>query len=91
MALATEMANVAKLRAIIDWLDLPVSAVARIAGVSRPYVSRVLSDKDDLNGSVSFWRDLERGMSRLIETRRTQVFEIPAASTLSMERLKGAA
>ena len=81
-------ANRQKLRVLVRAFDLPVVAIAEATGVSRPYVARLLSEKDDFTGSAQFWTSLERNLSKVIEARRTQVFEVVAASSGQVEALK---
>jgi len=70
--------NRQKLRAIVQAFEIPVSEVARVVGVSRPTASRILSEADSYSGSTSFWISVERNLGAIIETRKCQVFEIPA-------------
>jgi transcriptional regulator with XRE-family HTH domain len=70
--------NRQKLRAIVQAFEIPVSEVARVVGVSRPMVARVLSESDSYCGSTAFWVSIERNLGAIIETRKCQVFEIPA-------------
>lgn len=83
-------ANSRKLRVIIDGFDIPISAVAEAAGISRTYVSRVLSERDELAGNDQFWMKIERGLGKLIESRRAQVFQINAVPVERMEGLRKA-
>ena len=69
--------NSMRLRAISSFFNISMNAVAQMGGVSRPYVSRVLSDADKLTGSPQFWRKVEAGLGQLIEKRRAQVFDVP--------------
>ena len=71
-------ANSAKLRAIVLAFGLPTRAIAKTCGVSRPYVARILSERDAFEGSTTFWSALERSLGRLVEARAAQVFEVPA-------------
>lgn len=62
------------------------SVVARAAGVSQPYVSRILSDKDPIVGNPEFYRRLEGKLGSLIESRRTQFFRVPPSPIRRIER-----
>ena len=83
-------ANSRKLRVIIDGFDIPISAVAQATGISRTYVSRVLSENDELAGNDQFWMKIERGLGKLIEARRAQVFSIGAVEVRKLEALRKA-
>lgn len=72
-------ANAMRLRAISEFFDVSASTIAELCGVSRPYVSRIMSDSDTLTGSSQFWRRLEGSLGRLIEERKAQVFDVPGA------------
>lgn len=79
--------NSAKLRAIVGAFSIPVTTVAKGCGVSRPYVARILSQKDAFEGSPVFWSGVERALGRLIEARQAQVFDVPARPTEAIEGL----
>jgi len=70
--------NRLKLRAIVQAFDLPVVAIAEAVGVSRPYVARLLSEKDDFTGSPQFWSSIERNLGKIIEKRHGQIFQVEA-------------
>jgi len=70
--------NQLKLKAIVDAFTIPVTVVAQATGVSRPYVARILSERDNFGGSPQFWSSLERNLGKIIEQRHGQVFEVPA-------------
>jgi len=82
--------NARRLRAIIEGFSIPISAVAEAAGISRAYVSRVLSDKDDLTGNDQFWLRIERSLGKLVEARRAQVFQIGAVEVGKLDALRKA-
>ena len=66
--------NSDRLRCVLELFGLSIGEVAKASGVSRPYVSRVLSGS--LKASPAFWRGLEAGLGRLVEGRSGQVFEV---------------
>lgn len=76
--------NKNRLLALIDCFQIPHSAVCKASGVSKTYVSLLLSGH--LRGSDQFWRDLEANLTVLVQQRRTQFFEIQPAS---MEQVEG--
>ena len=84
-------ANRQKLRALAKAFDLSPSAIAELTGVSRPYVARLLSEKDEFTGSSQFWSELERNLGKVIESRRGQVFDVAALPADSIESLTNAA
>ena len=61
------------------------TAVAKAAGVSQPYVSRILSDNDPIVGNPEFYRRLEVKLGNLIESRRTQFFRVRPSSIRRIE------
>ena len=79
-------ANVRRLRAICRMFGLGTTAVAKAAGVSQPYVSRILSDNDPIVGNQEFYRNLERKLGSLIESRGTQFFRVSPSSVRRIER-----
>jgi hypothetical protein len=70
--------NGGRLKAILEGFDIPISAVAEVSGISRAYVSRVLSPNDPLTGNDPFWLKVEKALGRLVDSRRGQVFRIGA-------------
>jgi transcriptional regulator with XRE-family HTH domain len=80
-------ANVRRLRAICRMFGLGPTAVAKAAGVSQPYVSRILSDNDPIVGNPEFYRRLEGKLGVLIASRSTQFFRVPPSS---IRRIEGA-
>ena len=80
--------NTRRLKAIVEGFSIPISAVAAAAGISRAYVSRVLSDTDALTGNDAFWLKIERSLGRLIEARRAQVFQLGAVPVAAMDALR---
>jgi transcriptional regulator with XRE-family HTH domain len=67
--------------------NLSPTTVARSIGVSRCYVSRILSDADPFVGNAQFYRNLEAKLGSLIESRQTQFFRVPPTS---IRRIEGA-
>lgn len=80
--------NSRRLKAILDGFDIPVSTVADICGLSRTYVSRVLSPNDPLTGNDPFWLKIEKSMGKLIDARRGQVFQISAMPVEKIEQVE---
>ena len=79
-------ANVRRLRAICRMFGLGPTAVAKAAGVSQPYVSRILSDNDPIVGNPEFYRRLEGKLGRLIDSRSAQFFRVSPLPVRSVER-----
>ncbi len=82
--------NCMKLRTLFLAFDLLTSNVAEACDVSRPYVARILSEKDHFSGSPQFWRKVENNLGKIIEARRANVFEVAAAPCNQIETLKSA-
>ena len=81
--------NSLKLAALCRFLGLPLSSVAKAAKVSPCYVSRVLSQRDHLQGSESFWMRVENELPRLVAERRRPVFSTSGTqSEQAMELVK---
>lgn len=78
-------ANVRRLRAIVRMFGLGPTAVTKVAGVSQPYVSRILSDHDPIVGNPEFYRRLEGKLGSLIESRQTQFFRVSPLPVRSVE------
>jgi transcriptional regulator with XRE-family HTH domain len=78
--------NVRRLRAICRMFGLGPTAVAKAAGVSQPYVSRILSDNDPIVGNPEFYRRLEGKLGRLIDSRSAQFFRVSPLPVRSVER-----
>jgi transcriptional regulator with XRE-family HTH domain len=72
--------NRIRLWALVRLFRLSPSAVAKATGVSRSYVARLLSRKDDFTGSPEFFRTLEFKLGQIINGRASQFFTIPAVS-----------
>lgn len=87
MALAP---NSTKLKAVIDFFGIPISSVAKTCGVSRAYVSRLLSPNDQLEGSPAFWIAVENNLPTLIQHRQRHVFHIECAATEKADELRKA-
>ena len=79
--------NSARLKAILTAFSIPNSAVVAVGGVSKTFVSRLLSETDDMVASDDFWRRIEQALPRLIEQRRGQVFEVKATDVEKLEVL----
>ena len=80
-------ANSSRLRAIMAGFSIPTSEVAKVAGVSKPYISRILSLNDDMKATDAFWIRLEKELGRLIDARKGQVFEVKAVDVENLEAL----
>jgi transcriptional regulator with XRE-family HTH domain len=61
------------------------TAIAKAAGVSQPYVSRILSDNDPIVGNPEFYRRLEGKLGVLIESRSAQFFRVSPSSIRRIE------
>ena len=79
-------ANTLRLRAVVKLFRLSPSDVAKATGFSRPYVARLLSAKDDFQGSAEFYRILECKLGAIIDGRQSQYFTCPA---VSLGRVRG--
>lgn len=79
--------NTAKLRTLLIAFDIPNTAVATAGGVSPSFVSRLLNPTDNLKASDTFWRKLEIALPKLLEERRSQVFDIQAVPVERIEAL----
>ena len=83
--------NVTKLRAIMQFFGITISAIGKATGKSQTYVSRVLSPDDVLAGSVCFWACCEKEMGRLIqEKRQNQIFSVDPVAVSKVDLLKSA-
>ena len=80
--------NAIKLKALCDVFDISIQAVATICKVSRPLVSRILSETDEIQGSSGFWIKVERSLPAIIEQRKSQMFEIEAVPFDKVNRLR---
>lgn len=78
--------NRRRLAALIKMFGLSPSAVARAAGVSPAYISRILSETDPLVGSAQFYRRLEACLGQLVEQRQQQFFRVAPLNVRSVER-----
>lgn len=84
--------NATRLRAIMQFFGISVSAIARSTGKSQTYVSRVLTPNDILAGSSEFWSCLEKEVGRLIqEKRRNQIFAVVPVDVSKAEVLRKSA
>lgn len=81
--------NALRLRAIVALFRLTPSEVARACGVSRCYVSRLLSRKDDFRGSPEFYRTLEAKLGQVIDGRSSQFFTVSAVSVARARNVLG--
>src|ERR1039458_4981833 len=79
-------ANVRRLRAICRMFRLGPTAIAKAAGVSQPYVSRILSDHDPIVGNPEIYRRLEGKLGGLIDSRSTQFFRVSPLPVRSVEK-----
>lgn len=79
--------NAARLKAVCEGFGIPITEVAKQCGVSQPYISRILSSADPMDGSARFWRRVENELGRLVEKRQKQIFEIQAVESESVEQL----
>jgi len=84
--------NVTKLRAVMQFFGITVSAIAKATEMSQTYVSRVLSQNDILAGSSGFWSCLEKEVGRLIqEKRQNQIFSVVPVDVVKAEELRKSA
>jgi hypothetical protein len=74
--------NIVRLRALIELLDLSVTDISKIAGVSRPLISRILNEGIDGDG---VWAELEKRLPELIIKRRKAFFEVEAVEIEQVE------
>jgi transcriptional regulator with XRE-family HTH domain len=79
-------ANVRRLRAICRMFGLGPTAIAKAAGVSQPYVSRILSDNDPIVGNPEIYRRLEGKLGGLIDSRSSQFFRVSPLPVRSVEK-----
>jgi transcriptional regulator with XRE-family HTH domain len=73
-----ESPNATRLRAAIRLFRLSPKSIARATGFSPSYISRLLSPRDNFEGSSEFYRRLEAKLGTIIENRSSQFFSIPA-------------
>ena len=83
--------NATKLRAIMEFFGITVTAIAKATGMSQTYVSRVLAPNDVLAGSSGFWSCLEKVMGQLVQDRQSQIFEVVPVDVAKAEDLKKSA
>ena len=84
--------NATKLRSIMQFFGITVSAVGKATGKSQTYVSRVLSQHDILAGSIGFWSCLEKELGRLIQEKRlNQVFSVLPVDVSKADELRKSA
>jgi hypothetical protein len=79
-------ANAAKLRAVMRFFGLTPAEVARAVGVSRCYISRVMSETDCFTGTAAFYRRAEATLGLAIQNRTTQVFAVEPVATNAILR-----
>ena len=79
-------ANTLRLRAVVKLFRLSPKSISTATGFSRPYVARLLSSKDDFQGSAEFYRKLECKLGAIIDGRQSQYFTCPA---VSLGRVRG--
>ena len=75
-----------RLASVIKMFGLSPSAVARAAGVSPAYLSRIMNESDPLVGSAGFYRRLEACLGQLVEQRQQQFFRVAPVPVRSVER-----
>ena len=69
----TNRDNIARLKALIEALDISINQVAKLIGKSRPYVSRVLSGDIDAGSTFIV---LESKLPELIALRKSSFFSL---------------
>jgi DNA transposition AAA+ family ATPase len=74
--------NIVRLKGLIELLDLSIADIARIAGVSRPLISRILNEHLDGNG---VWAELEKKLPELIAKKRKAFFEVETVSVKQVQ------
>ena len=80
-------ANCVRLLALVRLFRLTPNQVAKATGCSRPYISRLLSQRDDLVGSPEVYRALECKLGTIIEGRSSQYFTCQAVSVRRVEKV----
>lgn len=83
--ISTPDENLVKLRAIVILFNLALRDLARVGGVSRPYISRVLGG--GLKPSNQFLRRLEAGLGLLIQERQGQFFKVATTPVEAAEQV----
>jgi hypothetical protein len=78
--------NGRRLACFLKMFSLAPSAVARVAGVSPAYLSRLLSETVPLVGSAEFYRRLEACLGQLVEQRQQQVFRLAPVNVRAVEK-----
>ena len=80
--------NRAKLASLIRVFDLRVGVVAKCTGrFSRTYVQRVISPRDDFEGSAEFYRLIESALPELVRRRRRSFFNVPSVDSRRVDQL----
>ncbi|NQU11268.1 hypothetical protein HQ590_10785 [bacterium] len=64
------------------FFGLSPTEIAKAAGCSRPYASRLLSPNDSFQGSSEFFRRLETRLGELVAARKTQFFTVEAVPVI---------
>jgi len=77
-------ANIMRLKALIELMNLSISSVAKVAGCSRPMLSRILNE--GLNGDL-VWAELENKLHFVIQKRRRAYFEVEAISVEQVQEI----
>ena len=73
---ATLASNAVKLRAVMKFFGLTPTQIGRVTGVSRSFVSRIVSENDEFLGNDSFYRRLEQVLGALVQNRTRQIFAV---------------
>lgn len=81
-------ANVARLKALMVFLGVSVTDTAKIAGVSRPYLSRILNG-DELLKPDHMFRQIELRFGDLVARRTKAIFDLQASAVDNIERMAG--
>jgi transcriptional regulator with XRE-family HTH domain len=70
-------------------LGLTPTQVAKAGGVSRPYASRLLNERDPFAGSGAVYRQLEARLGVLVDSRAKQFFSVEAVAAGGAEAVLG--
>lgn len=81
-SISNEM-NIKKLKILIEIHDLSITDIAKLGGVSRSMVSRILSENLSGNG---LWNRLEKHLPEVVSKRRKQYFETEAIPVEVVEK-----
>jgi len=72
--------NRIRLWALVRLFKISPSAIAKATNYSRPYVARLLSPRDECNGSAEFFRTLEMKLPEVIAGRTGLFLTCPAVT-----------